>query len=189
MPFQLRLLLLTLFLAASASAHQVPNMTIEADFDSQGHFAVKVNVDPRVILSDQPTSLPPVVAAWFLEQTPEQVKATFEKAVAYLSENIKLQFGSVVLPLPEVTWQAMDGITNLPLTPETTEVHLLATIKATVPVRQGTFVLGFGQAAQVSLILLLKNPCLTEPKVMVLFPGETSRPFAVVGSSAQEPAP
>jgi hypothetical protein len=50
-------------------------------------------------------------------------------------------------------------------------------------------VLGFGQAAQVSLILLLKNPSLTEPKVMVLFPGETSRPFAVVGSSAQEPAP
>jgi hypothetical protein len=187
MPFQLRSLLLTLFLTASASAHQVPNMTIEADFDSQGHFAMQVNVDPRVILSDQPTSLPPVVAAWFLEQTPEQVKATFEKAVAYLSENLKLQFGSAVLPLPEMTWQAMDGTTNLPLTTATTEVHLLATIKGTVPAAQGNFALGFGQAAQVSLILLLKNPSLTEPKVMVLFPGETSRPFSVAAPSAKEP--
>lgn len=188
MLFQLRLLLI-LFLTASALAHQVPNMTIEADFDSTGQFVMQVNVDPRVILSDQPTSLPPVVAAWFLDQTPEQSKATWQKAETYLRENVKLQFGSIVLPLPEVTWQAMDGITNLPLTTETTEVHLLATIKAAVPVGQGTFVLGFGQAAQVSLILLLKNPSLTEPKVMVLFPGETSRPFAVVGSSAQEPAP
>jgi hypothetical protein len=182
MPHSLRYFLLTLFLAASAKAHQVPNMTIEADFDSQGHFEMKVNVDPRVILSDQPTSLPPVVAAWYLEQTPEQVKTTFEKAVAYLSANLKLQFGSVVLPLPEVTWQAMDGTTNLPLTTETTEVHLLATIKSAVPIGQGTFALGFGQAAQVSLILLLKNPSLTEPKVMVLFPGETSRPFSVTTS-------
>jgi hypothetical protein len=178
----MRLLLLTLFLTASASAHQVPNMTIEADFDSQGHCEMKVNVDPRVILSDQPTSMPPVVAAWYLEQSPEQVKATFEKAAAYLSANLKLQFGSVVVPLPEVTWQAMDGITNLPLTAETTEVHLLATIKSAVPAGQGTFTLGFGQAAQVSLILLLKNPSLTEPKVLVLFPGETSRPFSVTTS-------
>ena len=157
-------------------------MTIEADFDSKGQFAMMVNVDPRVILSDQPTSLPPVVAAWYLEQTPEQVKATFGKAAAYLKETVKLQFGSVVLPMPEVSWQAMDGTTNLPLTAETTEVHLLATIKGTVPAGQGTFALGFGQAAQVSLILLLKNPSLTEPKVMVLFPGETSRPFSVTTS-------
>jgi hypothetical protein len=186
MPFQLSFFFLLLVHALSASAHQVPNMTLEADFDSNGHFAVKINVDPRVILSDQPTSLPPVVAAWFLEQTPEQVKATFEKAAAYLRETVKLQFGSVVLPLPEVTWQAMDGVTNLPLTVETVEVHLLATIKGTVPPDESSFVLGFGQAAQVSLILLLKNPSLPEPKVMVLFPGETSRPFSVVASSVKE---
>jgi hypothetical protein len=189
MLLQLPSLLMLLFLVVSASAHQVPNMTIEADFDSKGQFAMMVNVDPRVILSDQPTSLPPVVAAWYLEQTPEQVKATFGKAAAYLKETVKLQFGSVVLPMPEVSWQAMDGTTNLPLTAETTEVHLLATINGTVPAGQGTFALGFGQAAQVSLILLLKNPSLTEPKVMVLFPGETSRPFSVAAPPANKTAP
>lgn len=189
MPHSLRYFLLTLILAASAQAHQVPNMTIEADFDLLGHFEMKVNVDPRVILSDQPTSLPPVVAAWYLEQTPDQVKATFEKAAAYLSANLKLQFGSVVLPLPEVTWQALDGTTNLPLTVETTEVHLLATIKSAVPAEQGTFALGFGETAQVSLILLLKNPSQTEPKVLVLFPGEMSRPFSVAAPFAKKPAP
>jgi hypothetical protein len=189
MPFRLSFLFLLLVHALSASAHQVPNMTLEADFDSSGHFLMKINVDPRVILSDQPTSLPPVVAARFLQQTPEQVKATFEKAATYLSETVKLQFGSVVLPLPEVTWQAMDGTTNLPLTTATTEVHLLATIKGTVPAGQGTFALGFGQAAHVSLILLLKNPSLTEPKVMVLFPGETSRPFSVAAPPANKTAP
>jgi hypothetical protein len=68
-------------------------------------------------------------------------------------------------------------------------VHLLATIKGTVPPDESSFVLGFGQAAQVSLILLLKNPSLPEPKVMVLFPGETSRPFLVATPSAQKSAP
>jgi hypothetical protein len=162
-------------------------MTIEADFDAQGHFKMKVNVDPRVIISDQPTTLPPVEAAWYLDQTPEQVKATYEKAVAYLNAQLKIQFGPNAWPLPQVSWQAMDGTTNLPLTAETKEVHLLATIKGSVPADQSTFALGFGQTAQVSLILLLKNPGLTEPKVMVLFPGETSRPFSVTAASAKEP--
>ncbi|MCX6853483.1 MAG: hypothetical protein NTV80_01100 [Verrucomicrobia bacterium] len=109
MPLTIRLFLLTFILAGPAAAHQVPNMTIEADFDAQGHFEMKVNVDPRVILSDQPTSLPPVVAAWYLDQSPEQVKATYEKALSYLKANLQLQFGTITMPLDEVTWQAMDG--------------------------------------------------------------------------------
>jgi hypothetical protein len=175
----IRCFILSLFLAITAQAHQVPNMTIEVDFDAQGQFVMKVNIDPRVFLSDQPTLLPPVLASWYLEQSPEQVKATYEKAASYLKATLQPHFGTSAMPLPEATWQAMDGATNLPITAETTEVHLLATIKGSVPSGQRTFALGFGQAAQVSLILLLKNPSLAEPKVMVLFAGETSRPFPV----------
>ena len=172
-----RCLILGLFLCASAQAHQVPNMTIEAEFGSAGSFEMKVNVDPRVFLSPQPASLPPVVASWYLDQSPEQVKESLKKATEYLEKNLKLIFGSETFVLPECSWQAMDGATSLPLTAETTEVHLLATLKGAVPASSREFVVGFGAEAQVSLILLLKNPGQREPKVQVIFPGENSRPF------------
>jgi hypothetical protein len=73
----------------------------------------------------------------------------------------------------------MDGATSLPLTAETTEVHLLATLNGAVPAKSREFVVGFGAEAQVSLILLLKNPGQREPKVQVIFPGENSRPFVI----------
>jgi hypothetical protein len=185
----IRCFILSLIFCATAQAHQVPNMTIEADFDAAGSFELKVNVDPRVILSTQPTSLPPVAAAWYLEQSPEQVKASLKKATDYLAKNLKLTFGNEALPLPKTTWQAMDGATNLALTAETTEAHLLATLKGTVPTTAQDFVLGFGAEAQVSLILLLKKSGQAEPKVQVLFPGENSRPFAIPArpNKAKEP--
>ena len=170
-------LLIGFLMSGSAWAHQVPNMTIEADFDSAGGFVLKVNMDPRVILSAQPTALPPVAASWYLDQTPEQLKITLEKAAAYLDKNLKFQFGAATLPLPPPTWQAMDGTTNLEVKTDTTEVHLLATLKGTVPAEQKVFVLGFGAEASVSLILLLKTHAMPEAKVQVLFPGETSRAF------------
>lgn len=171
--------LLALFACATAHGHQVPNMTIEMEFNAAGTFEMKVNVDPRVILSTQPDSLPPVEASWYLNQSPEQVKESLQKATAYLEKNLKLTFGSVTLPLPESSWQAMDGATNLVLTAETTEVHLLAALKGSVPDAAREFVLGFGAEAKVSLILLLKNAGQKEPKVQVIFPGENSRPFAI----------
>jgi len=170
-------LLIGFLMSGSAWAHQVPNMTIEADFDSAGGFVLKVNMDPRVILSAQPTALPPVAASWYLDQTPEQLKITLEKAAAYLDKNLKFQFGAATLPLPPPTWQAMDGTTNLEVKTDTTEVHLLATLKGTVPAEQKVFVLDFGAEASVSLILLLKTHAMPEAKVQVLFPGETSRAF------------
>lgn len=172
---------LIFFVAASAFAHghQVPNMTIEADFRADGSFEMKVNVDPRVFLSTQPESLPPVEAAWFLDQSPEQLKASYQKARAYLEKSLALKFGAEGLPLPEVSWQAMDGATSLAVARETTEVHLLATLKGTVPMGAPNFALGFGPEAKVSLILLLKTPELKEPKVQVIFPGENSRPVVL----------
>lgn len=187
MRFICRIIFLSGFcLAAASQAHQVPNMTIEAVFDAAGTYEMKVNVDPRVFLSTQPTSLAPVVASWYLDQTPEQVQATLESARGYLEKNLKLTFGATTVPLPECAWQAMDGATNLPVQPETTEVHLLATLKGTVPPESGPFVLHFGAEAKVSLILLLSKSGQPEPKVQVIFPGETSRAYEVPQTQRRE---
>jgi hypothetical protein len=172
-------LLVLLISAGAARAHQVPNMTIEATFESAGTFELKVNLDPRVFLSTIPTSLPPVVAEWYLNQTPEQVQATYAQATEHLKKHVEARFGGVAASLAEISWQAMDGTTNLPVTQETTETHLLGTLRGKVPVGQGEFALSFAREAQVSLILLLKIPEMAEPKVQVLFPGETSRAIQV----------
>ena len=189
MTTHLRCFILGLIACATAHGHQVPNMTIEAEFGAAGTFEMKVNVDPRVILSTQPDSLPPVEASWYLNQSSEQLKETLQKATAYLEKNLKLTFGSVILPLRECSWQAMDGATNLALTAETTEAHLLATLKGSVPDAAREFVLGFGAEAKVSLILLLKNAGQKEPKVQVIFPGENSRPFAIPESPVKVVTP
>lgn len=173
------LLALLLVCGGSARAHQVPNMTVEATFEPAGTFELKVNLDPRVFLSAIPASLPPVSADWYLDQTPEQVQKTQAQAVAHLQKHLEVRFGGKPVPLPEVSWQAMDGATNQPLTRETAEAHLLGTLRGTVPSGRGDFALGFAKEAVVSLILLLKTPEMPEPKVQVLFPGESSRAIPV----------
>jgi len=182
-------LLVLLISAGIVRAHQVPNMTIEATFESAGTFELKVNLDPRVFLSSIPTSLPPVEAEWYLNQTPEQVQATYLQATGHLKKHVEARFGGVAASLAEMSWQAMDGATNLPVTQDTTETHLLGTMRGMVPAGQREFVLSFARAAQVSLILLLKTPEMTEPKVQVLFPGESSRAIQVPTLAEVKAAP
>lgn len=159
-------------------------MTIEATFESSGDYELKVNLDPRVFLSSIPTSLPPVAADWYLSQSAEQVKATFAKALEHLEKHVEVRFGGQVHPMAGITFVAMDGATNQLVTPETAETHLLGTLRSRVPAGAGEFTLGFAREAQVSLILLLKTPEMSEPKVQVLFPGESSRPVKVAAKSA-----
>src|SRR5687768_5946868 len=94
-----RLLIACLALSAVARAHQVPNMTIEAEFAADGGFTLRINLDPRVFLSDQPTTLPPVPALWYQEQTPAQLEETRQMAKAYLDANVIIQFGAQAVPL------------------------------------------------------------------------------------------
>lgn len=178
-------LLALLICGGLAQAHQVPNMTVEATFEPAGKYELKVNLDPRVFLSDMPTSLPPVAAEWYLGQTEDQVRQTYDQATAHLKKHLEMRLGGQAVPFPEISWQAMDGATNQPLTRETVEAHLLGTIKGPVPAGRGTFGLAFAKEAVVSLILLLKTPEMPEPKVQVLFPGESSRDIPV----PTEPAP
>lgn len=173
---------LCLMLPLAGQAHQVPNMTIEADFGTPGSYELKINVDPRVFLSTQPTSLPPVEAAWYLKQSPAELEATYKLATEHLEKHLKLLFNGLAVPMPKPSWQGMDGTTSGEVTAETTETHLIATVKASLPAEAENFALNFAPEAQVSLILLLKSSPETEPKVMVIFPGESSRPFAFLAA-------
>ncbi len=179
----LRLLALTCLLQVpSAQAHQVPNITTEALFRSNGEFALKISLDPRVFLSDQPTSLPPVPAEWFTSQSETEVNETWTAASGYLKRSFELHFDGEVAPLPEADFQPMDGATNEPLSPRTAEVHILATLKGRVPETQGEstgFEIAFGPKANTSLILLNSIDGELERRPQVLFPGETSRTFRV----------
>ena len=170
----------------TAQAHVVPNMTIEAEFAKDHGFTLKMNLDPRVFLGDQPTSLPPVSADWYLNQTEEEKQATYARATEYLRANVGLTFNDQTLPLPPCEFVALDGATFEAVKPDTTETHLLATAKARVPAGTDSFRIAFGRLANVSLILLNSEEGNEERKPQVIFPGETSRPFQITKAPAVE---
>lgn len=164
-------------------AHVVPSMTVEADFAREGAYTMRINVDPRTFLATDPTTLPPVPASWYREQTPEQVAATHEKAQQYLRGAVGLIFNGEKTPLPACQIQAMDGADNTPLTPDTQEVHLLATVEGQLPGGTTTFQVDFAKDANTSMILLLSRQGRAEPRPQVVFPGEVSRPFQLKPTS------
>lgn len=179
-------LIFCLIVGSATHAHQVPNMTVEAAFAADGGFEIKVNIDPRVFLSDNPTSLPPVPASWYLDQSEEQRHDTFRQATSHIGRMLKFLLGKEALKEPAIDWQAMDGATSLAVTADTAETHLLGTLRGAVPEGADRFTLEYAREGQVSLILLTTIPGMTEPKVQVLFAGEASRPVAI---PAGRPAP
>lgn len=191
MPARLFTALIFYLIVGSAShAHQVPNMTVEAAFTADGGFEIKVNIDPRVFLSDNPASLPPVPASWYLDQSEEQRRDTFRQATSHVGSMLKFQLGKQALKEPSIDWQAMDGATSLAVTADTAETHLLGTLRGAVPEGADRFTLEYARNGQVSLILLTTTPGMTEPKVQVLFAGEASRPVAIpAGRPTPEPPP
>ncbi|TDU70911.1 hypothetical protein EI77_02029 [Prosthecobacter fusiformis] len=172
--------------AHTATAHVVPNMTIEADFNQGGGYTLRMNLDPRVFLSDQPTSLPPVSADWYLNQTDEEKRVTYEKATEYLRANVGLTFNDEKVPLPACEFVALDGATYEEVKPDTTETHLLATGKSEVPEGADSFKIAFGRMANVSLILINGEEGNEERKPQVIFPGETSLPFKITRAAPAE---
>lgn len=167
--------------ASLVSAHQVPSMTMEADFAVNRGFTLRINLDPRLFLSDEPTTLPPVPASWYREQTEAERTKTHEDALAYLGKNLTLQFGGETLPLPPLKIEVIDGADNTPFKPETAEVHLLASGRSVIPGSGGEFRVSLGREANVSLILLSRVEGQKDPVPRVVFPGETSQAFPLVG--------
>ncbi len=177
-------------LAPSALGHQVPNLTIETHFAADQHYRITVNLDPRVFLSEQPTSLPPLPASWYANLPPDGRDEMQKKAQAYLEKNLTLHFGDPPSAFPSCTLEPVDGATAGPVTPETTEVHLLASAQSKIIAGAQSFHLDFGQDAKVSLILLNASTDTPERRPEVLFPGETSRPYPLprsVPSTATAP--
>jgi hypothetical protein len=167
--------------APIAPAHQVPNMTVEADFARNRSFELRINLDPRVVLSDQPTSLPPVPANWFFGLTETERTQMLEDVRGYLRKNVELVFGQETLSLPSLEITAIDGADNMPLRQETMEVHLLAAGKGIIPGSAAPFSVRVGKDANVSMILLNRMEGQGEPALRVIFPGETSQEFALTG--------
>lgn len=190
-----RLLLAGLLLVAPLlQAHQIPNITLEAMFAADPSFTLRVNLDPRVFLSAQPTSLPPVEAGWYLGQSDSERQETHLRATEYLKKNLGLRFGSTEVAWPVIEITAIDGSTLEPLKPDTAETHLLAVAKGRAPGAADPFELVFGPEANVSLILLNSEDGKPERRPQVLFPGESSRPYKrtatpVLAAPAPPPPP
>ena len=176
------MLVLCAFAAAGQLwAHQVPSMTMEADFATNRGFSVKINFDPRLFLSEQPTSLPPVPGSWYREQTEAERAKTHADALAYLKKNVELVFGSETMPLPAMKLEAIDGATNEPFTDATEEVHLLASGRSVIPGSAQEFSVRLGRGANVSLILLNRVEGQKEAVPRVVFANETSQAFPLTG--------
>lgn len=178
--------------AVKAVAHQVPSLTVEAEFGMDGAYTLRVNVDPRLFLSDRPSELPPVPVEWYRDQSEAELAATRRSAQAYLARALTLVFSDKNESMPSCTFLPMDGATNMPLDVETREVHLLARCSARVPEGGRDFKLALGKDANVSMILLNSLAGKAERRPQVLFPGETSRAFRLVAESAapsEPPAP
>ncbi|MCB1279203.1 hypothetical protein [Prosthecobacter sp.] len=152
-------------------------MTLEADFSAGGTYSLRINVDPRIFLATDPTTLPPVPASWYREQTPEQIAATHQKAQEYLSGALVVLFEGKKDVLPACEIQPIDGSDNTPLKADTLEVHLLAVAKGEVPAGATTFQIDFAHDANTSLILLHTQGGNSDLRPQVIFPGETSRAF------------
>lgn len=180
--------LLALVMPLCAYAHQVPSLTVEALFTKDRAYTLRVSLDPRLFLSDQPSSLPPVPIEWFREQTPDQVKATWRQAAEYVREALELKFGDATTRITDCQFQPMDGATNQPLGPDTKEVHLLGEAKGTVPDGCDSFQIALSRNANVSMILLNSFDGEMERRPNVIFPGETSRAF-VMKVAAPTPEP
>lgn len=176
---------LLLWGAGHLFAHAVPSLTVEAGFSSDRSYVLRVSVDPRLILSSQPTSLPPTEAAWYRDQTPEQLKATERRSNEYLASALSLVFSGKPQDLPVATYQAMDGASNQPLAVDSKEVHLLAEFHGTLPAAALDFALSVGKDANTSVILINSRNGEQERRPQVLFPGETSRPFDLPGRIVQ----
>lgn len=187
--FLQRALAALLAVISVAQAHVVPNMTVEANFAADRTYTLQINVDPRIFLAADPTTLPPVPGSWYREQTPEQRATTHQKAREYLSGALGVLFGGQKSVLPDCEIQAIDGADNNPLKADTQEIHLLATASGRLPEAAATFQIDFAKDANTTLILLHTQAGRAEPRPQVLFPGETSRAFQLKTAEVAAPPP
>ena len=162
----------------TVSAHQVPNLTIESEFQADGTAELRVNLDPRLFLAEDPTTLPPIPASWLLTQSEAEKAETWAKAEAYVRSAVTPAYSSPPLGI-ELVWEfvAIDGGTGMAFTEQTAEVHLLAKAKMAVPAEAKAYTVAILMDAKAPAVLLNSFAGTMERRPQILFPGETSRPF------------
>lgn len=159
------------------SAHQVPNLTLEADFKSTGEVEFRLNLDPRLFLSEDPRSMPPVPAPWFRDQPEEEKRRTLEDALGYVKTAVTFFFDGQAAEAFAWEFKAIDGATGEALADDTLEVHLLATVKTRCPAGSAACSVRLEMPAKAPAVLLNRLDDQDERQPQILFPGETSRPF------------
>ncbi len=158
-------------------AHQVPNLTLEADFKSSGEVEFRLNLDPRLFLAAEPRSLPPVPAPWYRDQSEEEKKQTLADALVYVKTALTFFFDNQAAEELAWTFEPIDGATGLAFNDTTAEVHLLATVKTRCPEATAACSVRLEAPAKAPAVLLNRLDDQDERRPQILFPGETSRPF------------
>src|SRR4051812_37768070 len=95
-------------------AHTVPVVVIEAEFSSIRDATIKVNLDPRLFLTKEPTSVPPVPASWWFEQDEAAREKTKVTAADYVQRTFTFTFGAEPLKGPW-TVEPIDSASAFPL--------------------------------------------------------------------------
>lgn len=170
-------LLTCLLLSSSALAHQVPSLTLEADFSPDGAVEFRVNLDPRLFLAEDPTTLPPVPAPWFRDQTEEARAQTLADATAYVQAALSFFFDDQKTAALTWKFEPIDGATGEPFTDATAEVHFLAKCQTRRPDTASASSVRLETAAKAAAVILNRLNQQAERRPQILFPGETSRPF------------
>lgn len=188
-PTAMAALVFSLSLLCRTQAHQVPSLTVEALFAADHSYTLRVSLDPRLFLSDQPSALPPVPIEWYRDQSQKDLEETRQKAADYLRHALTLKFGEKSLAVENCNYQPMDGATNMPIAADTKEVHLLATTSGRVPDGEKSFSVSLSQNANVSMILMNSFEGTMERRPNVIFPGETTRPYELAFKDEPAAAP
>jgi hypothetical protein len=182
------LILLAAATCGSLRAHTVPVVVIEAEFSPAREAVIKVNLDPRLFLSAQPTAVPPVPASWWFEQDESAQLDTRKTAADYVARTFTFSVGKTTL---RGDWKVepIDSASAFPLGQASTEAHLLVEHRGVLPATAGDFKVAVGKECAVAVILLCSNAGDEERKPQSLFPGEISRAFPLPAIPQTAPVP
>lgn len=172
--------------AGTVQAHQIPSLGLEVEIQAGGLQVLRLNIDPRLFLSQAPATLPPIEASWYREQNPEQIRKTHDDAAAYLQRTLKFLYGPDTATKLEWSFQPMDGGSNQPLGETSTEVHLLGEAHYKPPAASTSLTVGLAADSAAALTILTVIDGKPGRRPQVLFPGETGKPISWAGAPAPQ---
>jgi hypothetical protein len=160
-------------------AHYVPNLVLEVDVTSATRkVELRLNLDPRLFLAEDPRDLPPVPASWYLEQSIDEKAETERRALEFVRAALTLLAGGEGVEIKSWRFEPIDGATGLALDEEAEEVHLVAITDVELPVAAPNPAVRLESATKVALVLLMSLDQEEERSPQILFPGETSSPLS-----------